>query len=176
MTELITATTQPPFEKPWGNYLLEKLIETQTPESINWLPQTLGWKILALVALLLLIRKVHHVYRDYQRNAYRREALAWLFQCQQTNEPELYKQLPTLLRKTALNAFKRSDISQLSGEQWEHWLDQQCQQTSFVTTCPNALHQLAYMPINPSTFEPERYQDLLTQVTLWIKHHRRPYA
>jgi len=177
MAEMITTTsTQAPFAKPWGNYLLERLTETQAPEGISWLPQTFGWKILASVAFLLLVRKIYHAYKDYQRNAYRREALAWLQQCQQTNNFDLYKQLPSLLRKTALSAYKRTEISQLSDTQWEHWLDQQCQQTSFVTSCPNVLHQLAYMPINSVTVRVDQYQVLLEQIKLWIKYHRRPDA
>jgi len=172
MIEMITTATGAPFAKPWGNYLLEKLVETQAPESISWLPQTLGWKVLAGIALMLLIRKSYQTYRNYQRNAYRREALAWLEHCRQTDKIELYKQLPALLRKAALNAYKRTEISQLSGGQWEHWLDQQCQQTSFVTSCPSALNQLAYMPINSATAKTEQYQVLLVQITLWVRHHR----
>ena len=176
MTEIIATSVEAPFAKPWGNYLLEKIVETQAPENISWLPQTLGWKILASVALLLLTRKVYTIYRNYKRNAYRREALTWLEQCQQTDNFDLYKQLPTLLRKTALSAFKRTEISQLTGSQWERWLDKQCQQTSFVSSCPNVLHQLAYMPIKPNTFNADQYQVLLAQITLWIKHHRRSDA
>mgnify|MGYP000644993768 CR=1 FL=1 len=177
MTEMITTTsTQAPFAKPWGNYLLEKLVETQAPESISWLPQTLGWKLLAGIALLLLIRKSYRLYQDYQRNTYRREALAWLKQCQQTDGFDLYMQLPSLLRKTALNAYKRTEITQLTGIQWEQWLDRQCQQTSFSTSCPNVLHQLSYKPINLEDVHTDQYQVLLEQIRLWIKHHRRSNA
>jgi len=172
MVEMITTTQQVPFAKPWGNYLLEKLVETQSPESISWLPQTLGWKILAGIALLLIIRKSYHTYKNYQRNAYRREAIAWLEQCQQANNIDLYKQLPALLRKTALSAYKRTDITQLTGSQWENWLDQQCQQSSFSTSCPNVLQQLSYMPINASDVHSDQHQVLLMQITLWVKHHR----
>ena len=172
MVDMISTTQQTPFAKPWGNYLLEKLVETQAPESISWLPQTLGWKLLAAVALLLLFRKSYHTYKNYQRNAYRREALAWLEQCQQTNNIDLYKQLPSLLRKTALSAYNRTEITQLTGSQWEHWLDQQCQQSSFSTSCPNVLQKLSYMPINSVTAQTAQYQVLLVQITLWVKHHR----
>jgi hypothetical protein len=170
----ITATSQPPFAKPWGNYLLEKIVETQAPEEISWLPQTVGWKILSCVLLLLIIRKIYSLYQNYQRNAYRREALTWLKECEHTNNTNLYKQLPLLLRQTALNAFNRTEVSQLTGQQWEHWLDEQCPKTSFTTSCPNILHQLAYMPIIAEDINTIKYKTLLVQTTLWIKHHRRP--
>ncbi len=171
----ITSTLSP-FTKPWGNYLLEKIVENQAPHSISWFPQTVGWQVLITALLLLLANKIYQAYENYQRNAYRRSALAWLVQCQQANDIKMYKQLPALLRKTALNAFKRSEISQLNGKYWEQWLDKQCQQTSFVTTCPNALHQLAFMPTRSDAFKAEQYQKLIVQVTLWIKHHRRSDA
>lgn len=172
MIEVIKTTIQSPFEKPWGNYLLEKIVETQAPESISWLPQTLGWKFLALAALFVLIRKIYHAYKNYQLNAYRRDALAWLKECQKSDDFTFYKQLPSLLKKTALSVYERTEISHLTGAQWEYWLDQQCQQTSFATTCPNVLHQLAYRSKNSDSFNTGQYQALLAQITLWVKHHR----
>lgn len=175
LTSVVTEIS-PPFAKPWGNYLLENLIENQAPAEISWLPQTLGWQLLAIVLVLFTLNKSYQAYQRYQHNTYRREALKWLEQCQQSHELNLYKQLPALLRKTALYAFTRTDISQLSGKSWEAWLDQQCQQTNFTNVCPNMLHQLAYMPTNAITFNAEHYQELLMQITLWIKHHRSQYA
>ena len=172
MIGLTTSMTKAPFDKPWGNYLLDNLVETQVPQSISWLPQTLGWKILTILSIVLLIQKIYSTYQNYQSNAYRREALRWIEQYQKTADTDFYKQLSSLLKKTALYAYKRKEVSQLTGSKWEHWLDQQCQQTSFVTSCPDVLHQLAYMPISPLCLQTERYRDLLEQITLWIKHHR----
>ncbi|WP_114327348.1 DUF4381 domain-containing protein [Candidatus Colwellia aromaticivorans] len=176
MAQITVASVQAHFDKPWGNYLLEKIVETQTPEFISWFPQTIGWKILAVFILFFISYKgykIYKIYKIYQSNAYRREALSWLAHCQKTDDINLYKQLPALLRKTALSAFKRSEVSQLTGSCWEHWLDQQCQKTSFVSSCPTLLHQLAFKPINANTLTKKQNQILITQVTLWVKYHRR---
>lgn len=161
------------FDKPWGNFALKKFIETQAPEPISWLPQTLGWKIILLVFVLLLLKKSMQAYKRYQRNAYRREALNWLQQLKQisyTNNKKQYRQLPALLRKTALYTFKRSDITTLSGSSWEQWLDKQCPKTNFHQQCPNMLHQLAFAPsINISDTQ---IAVLMEQIGLWIKFHR----
>lgn len=166
-------STQQPFEKPWGNYLLENIVETQAPAKISWLPQTVGWQFVAIILVLLLGYKSYRQYKNYQRDAYRRHALRWIINCQQSDDIALYKQLPSLLRQTALNAFERSDITQLNGSNWEHWLDQQCQQTSFTTSCPTLLHQLAFKPITTKNFDANKKQLLITQITLWVKHHKR---
>lgn len=168
----LAASIKAPFEKPWGNYLLDKIVENQSPMPISWLPQTIGWKLISVALFIFISNKAYKAIKQYQQNAYRREALLWLTQCRRSDNLEHYKQLPAILRKTALSAYHRSEISQLQGSVWERWLDQQCQQTSFANSCPSILHQLAYMPIDSKTFNPEHYQVLLTQITLWVKYHR----
>lgn len=160
-----------PFEKPWGNYVLEKIVETQAPETISWLPQTLGWKIILTGSVAYLLLKSYRAYKTYQQNAYRREALNMLSQLPSPMSDYKYRQLPLLLRKTALTAFKRADVTQLHGEFWELWLDKQCKETNFSQQCPTLLHQLSFAP---TLDEPEeQYQQLISQITLWIKFHRR---
>ncbi|MGB0936258.1 MAG: DUF4381 domain-containing protein [Colwellia sp.] len=158
-----------PFERPWGNYLLEKIVETQSPEAISWLPQTVGWKIVFTFGLCYLLYKLQYAYKTYKANAYRRNALAWL-KCYQSDEEWFYRQLPTLLRKTAISAFERSEVTSLFGSDWETWLDSKCQKTNFSSLCSNQLHLLAFSP--DFTLSLEEKQHLTEQVTYWIKYHR----
>ena len=37
------------FEKPWGNYLLEGIVETIAPQNISFWPQTLAWQFIFIV-------------------------------------------------------------------------------------------------------------------------------
>lgn len=163
---------QTPFEKPWGNYLLEKIVETSAPPDVSWLPQTIGWKFIALGVIILLAKKCYQGYQSYKNNAYRREALAWLKHYQATKNNKDYHKLPALLRKTALLAFKRNEITLLNGKHWELWLDQQCSKTNFHQLCPDLLYQLAYMPKTQTQHDKAQYQVLIAQITLWIKYHR----
>lgn len=165
-----------PFPEPWGNYLINGISETAAPNNISWWPTTIGWKILLLVLMIALLRLVYRRYQSYQRNAYRRDALAWLQQLPEYNgnQPDpIYRQLPALLRKTALTAFDRTAISQLSRQQWEVWLDQHCPGCLFVDNCPDLLHQLAYAP--EIAISQSQMQTLVTEVGRWIRHHRGPY-
>lgn len=174
MTKINVATldvSTAPFEKPWGNYILDKIIETQAPETINWLPQTLGWQILLLCSVIYLLIRSYRAYKSYQKNVYRRDALKWLSQLKHPISESQYRQLPLLLRKTALNGFNRGDVTQLNGELWEQWLDNQCQETNFHQHCPTLLQQLSFAPI--LDISEDKYQQLVSQITLWIKYHRR---
>lgn len=171
MSLLLTSfATSPYFEKPWGNYLLENIVETKPPNAISWLPQTLGWQIVFTFLLLYLGYRIYLSIKTYQKNAYRREALKWLASYE-SDEEWFYRQLPVLIRKTAISAFGRNQVVPLSGASWEEWLDKHCPQSDFSQQCPLMLHQLAFAKqINFSFAEK---QTLKAQVSLWIKQHRR---
>jgi len=184
------------FDKPWGNYLLDKIVETTAPETVSFFPQTFAWKILSIVLIILIIKKTYKSWKTYQANAYRREALAWLAQCSLTNEDHI-RQLPALLRKTALLANEVShsentiaakkrhqQISQLSGASWAAWLDKQCQNSNFSknkqSTTPHHLSnegllaQLPYVPkldIDNSDFS-NALKQLCQQISVWIQYHQ----
>ena len=189
------------FEKPWGNYLLEAIVETKAPEVISFWPQTLAWQLLFILLILLVIKRVYQSWKTYQANAYRREGLAWLSQCSLSNEDDI-RQLPALLRKIALLANevsyhntgnakgdsavdkRRQDIIRLTGQTWASWLDSHCSKSQFsqaekslsysTLICPNLLAQLAYIPqldLNDRELT-SAIEQLYQQITLWIKYHQ----
>lgn len=140
------------FEKPWGNYLLEAIVETKAPDLISFWPQTIAWQLLFIFLIMLILKKNYQSWKNYQANAYRREALVWLAQCSLSNEEDI-RQLPALLRKTAIlannrqlkksSAFpsensnkyfaikRKQEITELRGIHWVKWLDQHCSKSHF---------------------------------------------
>jgi hypothetical protein len=164
-----------PFEAPWGNYMLKEFIETQQPEMVSLFPQTTGWLIIGLILLIALFNKIIFAIKLYQSNAYRREALKWLEELpDHTNvlQQPVFRKIPTLLRKVALTGFGASTVVPLSLTEWEVWLDQQCDKTSFSGNFSSYLQQLSYSPAPALN---QKQMALLTeQVTLWIHFHRRP--
>ena len=61
-----------------ANQDLERLHEIVPPEAVAWTPQTIGWQILAALALVLAIWVLARVTRRWLRNRFRRQALAEL--------------------------------------------------------------------------------------------------
>ena len=155
------------FEKPWGNYLLEAIVETKAPDAISFWPETIAWQLLFILLIMLIIKKAYQSWKNYQANAYRREALAWLAQSSLSNVEDI-RQLPALLRKTAILASNRQlkessfftrdkshdksysmntkdeaiklrqDITALRGQPWTEWLDLHCSKSHFHEKEANA--------------------------------------
>ena len=128
--------------------------------------------------MLFTIKKAYQGYISYQANRYRREALKWLKEFKQFNhsadesrQQKYYRQLPQLLRKTALCAFNRNEVTPLIGSTWEQWLDAQCPETSFNQSCSNLLSSLAFQ--TDIDLSDKKLPLLIEQITLWVKFHRR---
>jgi len=162
--------TKTAFDKPWGNYLLEGFVETPVPESISWLPQTLGWKILLSILVAFVALKIFRLYKNYVKNAYRREAIKWLSKHNANLIHDNLADIAVLIRKVALHAYPRVEISRLSGNDWDKWLDKECSLTSFSQNCPSYLHNISYQ--NNLSLSEQQITQLIGQVTLWVKHHR----
>lgn len=185
------------FDKPWGNYLLENLVESSAPSPISWLPQTIGWRVFITIVVILLLNKAYKKYQSYRKNSYRREALACIGEVREATKNFIadkpladktlpinqlmsqYRQLPVLLRQVAIVSFSREEVNHYSGNAWEHWLSQQCNKSNFAQHCPAMLYQLSYWPdsqfIDNDTFKPQvisQIDTLLEQMSLWVKYHR----
>jgi Domain of unknown function (DUF4381) len=161
------------FPEPWGSYLLGELFETTAPASVSWWPETIAWKVLCVVIIFSACHKAYRHYQLYKANSYRREALLWLKQLPEYDSAAPandYRQLPALLRTTALQAFDRNEINQLSSGQWEEWLDQQCEDSAFENSCPSLLYQLAYTP--RCQISQQQMERLISEITQWVKYHR----
>ncbi|WP_052260796.1 DUF4381 domain-containing protein [Photobacterium gaetbulicola] len=85
---------------PPSTYILRELHDVVVPESVSWVPQTLGWKILLgvllIIAGLLLVLRV----LNWWNNRYRSEALAAITHLQlddQNFEDSLYSILKIVL-------------------------------------------------------------------------------
>lgn len=183
------------FAKPWGNYLLEKIVETPAPKAISLWPETIAWQIIFIGLIVFAFYKGYQAWKTYQANRYRREALVWLKACSLTDESEL-RQLPTLLRKTALLANEASkahpnkvisagalqrqeEINQLSSKEWAKWLDSHCSKTHFTEqnekySPAKLLAEIAYKPqLNLQDEEfTQALNKLYLQISLWLQHHQ----
>ena len=162
------------FQPAWGNYLLKGFVEVTTPTNISWYPQTLAWKIILLVFGVYVIKKCYNLWQNYKINAYRRKALTWIKMLPAFYDLEqqpIYRQLPALLRQTALLVYNRRQVCHLQAHEWDAWLDEHCEKTAFSTRCTNQLHILSFAPA--SQLSAQQIQCLIKEVSLWIKFHRR---
>ncbi|MCX2981690.1 DUF4381 domain-containing protein [Halieaceae bacterium IMCC14734] len=135
---------------------LAQLRDIQLPNEISWWPPAPGWWIVAALLLLALLGLAAWLWRQRQRRAYRRFAVAELLTARDAFEESgdalhYAQQLNLILKRAALTAWPHDEVANLSGAQWMSFLDQQWptryQGTRFVDsgldTLPYAGHAQA---------------------------------
>ena len=60
---------------PPSTYILRELHDVTIPDSVSWAPQTIGWKILGVILLLVAIYLAYRLAQKWWNNRYRKEAL-----------------------------------------------------------------------------------------------------
>ena len=163
--------TAPPLPEIFGNYALVDFAEVVPPESISWLPQTVGWSWLGVAVLALTLHYLWRRLKHWYRNRYRREAVARLQALSSnTGATEFVADINSVLKITALVAYSRESVAKLSGESWVNFLNQQCEQPPFT---PEHIELLARSVYRVQAFELQR--DQLTQASvIWVEQHRPP--
>ncbi len=157
----------------WGNYALKGFNEIQVPEPVSLWPQTFGWWLLVIALICWLLALLFKQAQRYRRNRYRRQALLQLTALRTTaaqNSNEGLRQIPAILKATALHAFPRVDVASLYGDEWEVFLDSKYDGPSFSRECPGLLYALSYQPVDAQLCCPS--DAFWAQVSSWISHHR----
>ncbi|WP_417444416.1 DUF4381 domain-containing protein [Joostella sp.] len=103
---------------------LEKLYE---PDPIPFTFETVGWKILAVIVVLVLCISAYFMIRNYRRNAYRREALNKLKVVNSIGETL------AILKIVAIRTFGRDEVGSLYGKSWLEFLDRTGKGVAFLS-------------------------------------------
>jgi len=145
------------------------LIDIPLPPSIGLWPQT--WTSRITVAAALAALAVAVVWMVHQRsvNRYRREALAELDRIAHAPiEPgQRAQDLAVLVRRTALAAFPREQVAQLTGQAWLSFLDRSYGGTEFSQGVGRSLEVAAYRQAGSEPDQPPP----IDLVRRWIKVH-----
>lgn len=163
----------PAFARTFGNYNLHGIEEVHLPEAVSWMPQTIGWKVLALLLLLLCCLVAYRQINAWWQNRYRREALKQLAELEAAGDTyTLMSCLPRLLKATALQCFPRQDIASLSGDDWLQFLSEHYPGPSFNDPLGKQLISIAYQNPQHWTAKQDDVNALVARVRCWIKKHR----
>jgi len=160
-----------------SNSSLQNLHEIFLPDPVSWVPRTIGWY--AAFGLILLVAGwwVYGRLRRFRKNRYRRLALEELAVIErELQRPEKrsksLSEIPVLLKRTAISAFPRSEVADLSGERWLAFLDKTMGGKNFTEGEGRLLPELAYAPVQRiAQFSDEQIGILLQLVRHWIKGH-----
>jgi hypothetical protein len=161
-----------------SNPQLEGLIEITPPLPVSYRPETMGWFVLLGLLVVGLAWLTYRRYRHHKTNLYRRWALEKLENITQVIKQDLglekpLRELPILVKQTALHAYPRPEVASLSGDDWLRFLDASYGGSGFSDGPGQLLAQTAYQPDKKfEEIENEDIQQLLKLVRKWIKKHR----
>lgn len=148
---------------------LDRLHDIVVPPPVPWWPPAPGWlwllSVVALMGLVLLL----HAARHWQRNRYRREALAELAQIVAANHSDTAARMAALLKRTALTAYSRPAVAALTGSDWFAFLDRSGG-THFSAGLGAAL-ECANYGIGGATLDAPGTRALANEIRAWIRHH-----
>lgn len=158
---------------PPSTYILRNLHDVTVPESVSWLPQTLGWKVLFAVGVMVGLYCLWRVTQSWWLNRYRNEALMALERVSIVN-PQAGNQIYSIL-KIVLNHLSSHYRPQFGLSLLQSLDDLSPIDACFASTLGQKwLHSL----VEPKTqlSETER-ATLLNDAKEWVKrHHNQPYS
>jgi len=156
---------------------LQALHPLMLPPAAAWWPQTFASVLVLVLLVLLLVYFGSIVWRRWRARAYRREALARLHYLRtQISDLDFResaaREIPELMRRTALVIWPRASVSQLCGVSWLAFLDESMGRADrpFLSPSGRLLLDLAYVPA--PMIDWQALPALLDLVECWLRTHR----
>lgn len=151
--------------------LLAELEEIRIPEPVSYVPQTMGWVVLAGLSIAIVGLALWAWRRHRAANAYRRQALQALDHLERVSASPKVRMTKTaaILRGTALVAFPRSQVAALTGQDWSNFLNK----TGRAVFAQDDDHALLMSVYSGKQDIASRDAELFARnARLWITSHR----
>ncbi|EKO5197167.1 DUF4381 domain-containing protein [Vibrio vulnificus] len=153
---------------PPSTYILRELHDVAVPESVSWLPQTVGWKVLAIIGGLVLLYIGYRYLRFRWDNRYRAEALQAIAQLD-PKDPAMASELFSIVKQVLI--YHDSGYARLFGDAFLAVLNQ------LIPTQPLFDDELAIQwvqsTVNPNVPLIESARTTLkARAALWVKSHQ----
>lgn len=130
---------------------------------------TLGWKIVALVLILLFCISIILWWQHYKKNAYRRNAISNINSWVEHKAEEAPYLINLMIKKLCINLYGRRKVASLYGEEWFAFLSKNCNYTAITKTesaqYTQAIYNTAY------TMSPQELNNYKIFMLYWAKKH-----
>lgn len=157
--------------KQSNNIDLKPIME---PAPVSFSFDTIGWKILFALIIVLLVYLLYKYYQNYQKNRYRRDAVLRIVKLNNNKNIELsdfIKQIMFQLKQTALETFGRNKVASLEGDNWLLFLKESGKNTDFSPYKEDIAKAVYQDNVKvESHFNKENFTELSIK---WIKKHAR---
>lgn len=156
---------------------LDRLHDLVVPPPVPWWPPAPGWDWVIGLILAILLVGLLRAFSRWQRNRYRREALAELARYEAAlQDPQrraaALAAVAALLKRTALSAWPRAQVAPLNGAAWVSFLARTGGAASFDTEAGALLEAVAYDPRKATAIDTSKLRELMDTARQWLRHHR----
>lgn len=156
---------------------LQNLNDIVLPAAADWWPLAPGCYLLSGILLIAIACFGYRSIKQWLDNRYRRAALKELslltadIQNQLTRDFSL-RQIPALLKRTALSAYPRSQVASLSGTDWHVFLNSTLRNPLFTESVTLTLDKISYTCGDLTEIDSQAVTALLHASRQWLKHHQ----
>ena len=133
------------------------------PDAIPFTFDTLGWKVLFIVVLIVIVVSFVLWLNKYNKNKFRREAIRNIQNILDTNNP--VKEIFVNLKIVAIKSFGRKNVANLFGKEWLVFLNSKAKNIDFLLY-EQEINQAIYKDKN---IDNDKLKQLITLSIKWIK-------
>jgi hypothetical protein len=156
---------------------LQNLNDIVLPATVDWWPLASGWYVLLGLILIVLSWLAFRAVQHRIANRYRREAMRELQRLSEgvqnkASRDASLRQLPVLLKRTALSAYPRSQVAALSGDNWLVFLNSRLKKPVFTNSASISLEKISYSTGELSAIDSQAATELIAASLQWVKLHQ----
>lgn len=158
---------------------LQNLNDIVMPANVGWWPLAAGWYVVLAILLALLAWYGFRSVRKWIGNRYRRAALReWQALSEGIEHGQdagdLLRQLPGLLKRTALSAYPRGQVASLYGADWQRFLNSTLDKPAFSDSAAGTLQSISYSSGELDALDPQKVAELMSASRTWLQRHSAP--
>ncbi|MCW8924871.1 MAG: DUF4381 domain-containing protein [Xanthomonadales bacterium] len=156
---------------------LQNLNDIVLPAQVNWWPLATGWYFLFALALIVLAWFGYRSIKRWSSNRYRRAALEAFHRLERDMHDDArrgdgLRQIPVLIKRTALSVYPRKQVASLAGAGWHQFLNSKTKKPLFTEPVAEILDRVSYSAGDLNEISPQAAATLLEATHHWLKNHR----
>ena len=156
---------------------LAQLQPLREPALVDWWPLATGWHVVSALSLSVLAWLGYRWLRHWMQNRYRRAALRELQSLEngmqnEASRDSCLRQIPSLLKRTALSIYPREQVASLAGKDWHRFLNSKLSKPSFAESVAINLNTVSYSAGDLRHVDEQAATDLLNASRYWLKYHQ----
>jgi hypothetical protein len=156
---------------------LQNLNDIVLPAQAGWWPLAAGWYFLLGFALIVFAWFGYRSLRRWSNNRYRRASLDEFHRLatklqNDARRADSLRQIPVLLKRTALSVYPREQVASLAGQDWHQFLNSKIKKPLFTGSTAETLDRISYSVGDLDEIMEPASTALLEATCHWLKHHQ----